>query len=192
MNPIWGFVVAIAGVVTGLAWRFERVRVGELNCFYKINHIHLRPLLDQIFIFARPLGTKWFLRFFLGIVLIWRTELIGTLIVVSVLSALIERGIKMIVRRPRPFRDHEKIILRQNPSPRDPSFPSGDATRIWFIFASILFGLHPTSILSLSIGLCAVVVSFGRVRLGVHYPLDVWAGTGLGFGLGMVWSGFVL
>jgi undecaprenyl-diphosphatase len=192
MSPIWGFVVAMAGVMTGLAWRFEGVREKEFNCSFRINHIQLRTFVDRIFIFTRPLGTKWFLISFLGFVLIWRTQLIGSLVVVSLLSALIERGIKIIIKRPRPFKDHEKIIVRQNPSPKDPSFPSGDATRIWFIFAAILFGFHPSLILSLLVGLCAVVVNFGRIRLGVHYPLDVWAGTGLGFGLGMVWSSFVL
>lgn len=41
-------------------------------------------------------------------------------------------------------------------------------------------------ILSIPIGICAVVMCFGRVMGGVHYPKDVVVGTILGIGMGVI------
>ena len=40
--------------------------------------------------------------------------------------------------------------------------------------------------LSVPVGICAVVMCFGRVLAGVHYPKDVIVGTVLGIGMGMI------
>jgi membrane-associated phospholipid phosphatase len=190
MSPLLGMAVAFVGVLTGLAWQFEWGLSKDLVWFNKINRTDLWAGLDRFLIFIRPLGTKWALLMVLALVLIWQFNVGGSLAIAALLTAIIERGIKIFIKRPRPFQDHEMIIVRQNPLPRDPSFPSGDATRVWFLFAAILFGIQPAQAWCVLAGLTAAIVSFGRVRLGVHYPLDVWAGTGLGFGLGMAWSSF--
>ena len=192
MIPIVGLAVAVVGLVTGLAWRFEWGRLKDLDYFLQINKMPLWIGLDRFLIFVRPIGTKWFLLLILVLVLIWRIEMFVSFTLAALITAVVERGIKILVRRPRPFLELEDATVRQNPLPQDPSFPSGDATRIWFIFAAILFGIHPSPIWSVLLGFCAVAVSFGRIRLGVHYPMDVWAGSGLGFGLGLVWSGLIL
>jgi membrane-associated phospholipid phosphatase len=54
-----------------------------------------------------------------------------------------------------------------------------------------VFGLSPSVAIMFFIGLSSILVSYGRIRLGVHHPLDVWAGSCLGFGLGLAWSSFV-
>jgi undecaprenyl-diphosphatase len=192
MIPIVGVAVAVVGVVTGLAWKSESVRSKDRVYFLQINKKQLWIGIDRFLIFVRPIGTKWFMLLILALVLIWRIEMVVSLTIAALITAAVERGIKVIVKRPRPYLENGSTIVRQNPLPRDHSFPSGDATRIWFIFAAILFGIHPSPIWSVLLGLCAITVSFGRIRLGVHYPLDVWAGTGLGFGLGLAWSGLVL
>lgn len=192
MSPVFGVAIAVVAVLTGLAWQFEWGRLKDLACFHEVNQMKLWVGVDKFLIFARPFGSNWFLILILTLVFIWRMELVVSLTIAVLITAVVERATKMIMKRPRPFEDHDRALVRQIPLPRDPSFPSGDATRIWFIFAAILFGLHPSPIWSVLLGLCAVAVSFGRVRLGVHYPLDVWAGTGLGFGLGITWSFFVL
>jgi membrane-associated phospholipid phosphatase len=192
MSPIVGIALAVVGVLTGLAWQIEWGRSKDLVYFLQINKKPLWVGLDRFLIFVRPMGTKWFLLLILALVLVWRIEMVVSLTIAALITAVVERGIKVTVKRPRPFLENESTIVRQNPLPQDPSFPSGDATRIWFIFAAILFGIHPFPIWSVLLGLCAVAVCFGRIRLGVHYPLDVWAGIGLGFGLGLAWSGLIL
>ncbi len=192
MSLFWGIVIAVVGVLTGLTWQFEKGRSKDLACFCKINQTAGWDTLDRLLILTRPLGTKWVLLIFLAIVFLWRLQVGGSLAIAALLVAGIERGVKLIIRRPRPFLDLEDVRVRQNPIPQDPSFPSGDATRVWFLFAAILFGIQPAPIWRVLACLCAAIVSFGRIRLGVHYPMDVWAGTGLGFGLGMAWSNFVM
>jgi len=70
--------------------------------------------------------------------------------------------------------------------PQNPSYPSGDAMRAWFLAIVIpcSFGLAwPAALMA---GIIATLLSLGRVVLGVHFPLDVIGGAGLGvFGAGL-------
>jgi undecaprenyl-diphosphatase len=192
MDSLWGIALAGAGVLGGLLWQLPWGRSRDLACFQTLNHLQIWAGFDRMLIFLRSLGTKWALMLFIGVVLVWDVELGISLTLAALLMAAIERGIKFLIKRPRPFVDHPGVIVRQNPEPKDPSFPSGDATRVWFILAALLFGIRPALFwIILTIG-CVAVVSLGRVRLGVHYPLDVFGGAGLGFGFGMIWSSIIL
>ncbi len=94
--------------------------------------------------------------------------------------AILEPLIKRLLRRPRPFLYLGGVTMAQPRRPTDPSFPSGDALRVWFLALLLpaVFGLGPGGLL-LACALAALV-SLGRVALGVHHPLDVLAGAGLG------------
>jgi membrane-associated phospholipid phosphatase len=191
MSYLLGTGIAILGVVTGLSWRFEWARSQDLAYFHKINAPILWRGIDSLVTLFRWLGTKWALLLYLGILLIWRFQIGISLTLAALITTGIESGIKLLIKRPRPFNENPDVALRQNPIPRDASFPSGDATRIWFIFATLVFGLSPGMITIFLVGLSALFVSYGRIRLGVHYPLDVWAGSALGFGLGLVWTSYI-
>jgi membrane-associated phospholipid phosphatase len=191
MNLLLGLLIAILGVVTGLSWRFEWVRSYDLIVFFKVNLAHVPKGLDKLVACARWLGTKWIFILYLGLLLIWDFPVGISISIAGLLTTGVEIGIKNLINRPRPFIDNKQVVLRQNPVPRDTSFPSGDATRIWFIFATLVFGLSPSVAIMVMIGLGSILVSYGRIRLGVHHPLDVWAGSCLGFGLGLAWSSFL-
>lgn len=97
-----------------------------------------------------------------------------------ILAALLERTIKMCIQRPRPFTDLPEVQMRQPNPPRDPSHPSGDTLRVWFLAIVFpwAFALPwPVTLLTCAI---AGILSLGRIALGVHYPLDVLGGAGLG------------
>lgn len=185
---ILGIGIASVGLLAGLSWHFESVKSIDQKIFEQINQPELRPGVDRLVVLTRWLGTKWTLMLFLGIILLLDLQTGITLVIAAAVTAGVERGIKFLIKRPRPFTTNTKAVLRQRPIPHDPSFPSGDATRIWFIFSSLAFGLHPGTLVMLFLVLCVLFVSFGRVRLGVHYPLDVLAGTALGLGMGLAWS----
>ncbi len=119
----------------------------------------------------------------------WKTGLVVG--VVFLLSALLESTIKKFVKRPRPFETITEIPVEQPRKPRDSSFPSGDCLRIWFLALTFPFIFHFSWFLILPSLLLAVFVSFGRIGLGVHYFLDVLAGTGMGvFFAGVFWLVF--
>lgn len=94
------------------------------------------------------------------------------------IAAAVERGVKMTFRRPRPYKALIGAEMRQPREPQDPSFPSGDALRVW-LFALALAAFLPNWA-SAGLFALAFIVSLGRTVLGVHYPLDVLAGSGLG------------
>ena len=107
---------------------------------------------------------------------------------------LLERMLKGRINRPRPFQAMpQEARMGQPRPPSDPSFPSGDALRVWLLAFTVARLLPPAWGWAL-VGL-ATLVSFGRIALGVHYPLDVLSGTGLGMiaaALAIVINGWLL
>lgn len=104
--------------------------------------------------------------------------------------AFLERLLKLTVKRQRPFSVLHDVRMFQPRQPQDPSHPSGDAMRVWYLTFVIpmAFGLP---LMALFLFCCvAVLISLGRIALGVHFPLDVIGGIGLGLigaGLYQLW-----
>ena len=63
------------------------------------------------------------------------------------------------------------------------SFPSSHSTLAFALAFSVLMFNRPLGILML---ILAVLVAWGRVYVGVHYPLDVLAGAFLGTGVSLI------
>ena len=90
------------------------------------------------------------------------------LIVTSVLVVVVKRA----VRRKRPALDIQASV-----PPDRFSFPSGH-TAAAFAVAVAMTGTMPLLVPPLL--LLAIIVGYGRMYLGVHYPLDVGAGAAVG------------
>jgi len=108
----------------------------------------------------------------------WKLGL-SALAVLGITSG-IEKLVKISFFRSRPFSDYEDIQMLQPREPVDPAFPSGDAMRIWFLALIISIALGNNLLFGIISILLAVVVSLGRMILGVHFLSDVLAGAGLG------------
>ncbi len=169
-----GFLLVIAG----LLHRTRTFSQWDAQTFLFL-HTRLRRY-SGFFRYIWPLGTTP-----VGIMLIliifitsWQAGLIVALL--YLITAIFERAIKLKVSRPRPFETLPGVVMSQPKNPRDPSHPSGDTLRVWFLalIFPLAFGL-PWPVLALTITV-ALTLSLGRIALGVHYPLDVVGGAGLG------------
>ena len=108
-----------------------------------------------------------------------KAALVG-LAAAGVTSALVNVGVKPLVRRERPpglttVRTH---VVRM---PTSASYPSGHAASA-FAFSSAVGGGMPE--LDSALRLAATTVAYSRVHTGVHYPGDVVAGAVVGAGIG--------
>jgi membrane-associated phospholipid phosphatase len=175
--------LAVLGVATGLSWRLPPISVLEDRAAVAWNRAPLPAILDQMLAGLRPLGSKWAWLAALGVLIIADVRSGLWLAAGAAGAALAERLTKSLVRRPRPFTRIPDIRLRQSSAPLDTSFPSGDAMRVWFVVCALELTLPEAPLLvRLAVWGAAVLVSLGRVRLGAHYPLDVWAGAWIGIG----------
>jgi undecaprenyl-diphosphatase len=90
---------------------------------------------------------------------------------------------KAIADRPRPYEVMAGAVLRQQPA-HGTSFPSSHTA----VTVAVVIALVPflaRSLAAAGIGY-AVLVGWSRVYLGVHYPLDVLGGAGIGLAAGGV------
>jgi len=91
----------------------------------------------------------------------------------------ITTGLKYAVNRPRPFVTYPDIIKKGNAGSK--SFPSGHTSSAFALATSISleypkwYFVAPSFIWSTTVG-------YSRMRLGVHYPTDVFAGAIVGAG----------
>src|SRR5215471_10974905 len=88
---------------------------------------------------------------------------------------------KVTANRPRPYEVVADAVLRQRPA-LGTSFPSSHtAVTVAVVIALVPF--LPRVLAGTAIAY-AVLVGWSRVYLGVHYPLDVLAGAGIGLAVG--------
>jgi undecaprenyl-diphosphatase len=90
---------------------------------------------------------------------------------------------KVVADRPRPYEVVAGAVLRQQPA-LGTSFPSSHtAVTVAVVIALVPF--LPRALAWVAIAY-AVLVGWSRVYLGVHYPLDILGGAGIGIAVGGV------
>jgi len=88
---------------------------------------------------------------------------------------------KVIADRPRPYETVAHAILRQQPA-HGTSFPSSHtAVALATAIALVPFVARPVAVVAI---VYAALVGWSRMYVGVHYPLDVLAGAGIGVAIG--------
>ena len=180
-QPQFALALLIAGFALsgcGLLYRTEICKRQDHQLF---NFLHMR--LSKKTSFFRtlwPIGKTPFMIAALGVLFFsgWSSGF-QAILFYSIIACL-ERLLKLNVKRQRPFSVLPDTRMFQPRQPKDPSHPSGDALRVWYLAFIIpaAFSL-PLAVLFLFCFL-ALLVSLGRIALGVHFPLDVIGGAGLG------------
>ena len=108
-----------------------------------------------------------------------RAGLVG-LAAVGITSAVVNAGVKPLVRRERPAR-LDSVRTHVVRMPTSASYPSGHSASA-FAFSTAVGGGLPE--LDAVLRLAATTVAYSRVHTGVHYPGDVVAGAVIGAGIG--------
>jgi len=121
-------------------------------------------------------------------VLVWiitphlASRFLFALLIAFAIELPLYRFLKIKIKRERPFRALDGVTKRIHP-PDHFSFPSGHTAGVFIIF---IVALHFFPFLGLSVLIWALLVGLSRVHLGVHFPLDVVAGSLIGLSCGQV------
>jgi membrane-associated phospholipid phosphatase len=99
--------------------------------------------------------------------------------VLGPIAIVVNYGIKLLVRRPRPALEGLPPL---GGAPSSLSFPSAHALSS-FAVATAMFRVDPATAAALVV---ALLLALDRPYLGMHYPSDVLAGAVLGVLLGLI------
>jgi undecaprenyl-diphosphatase len=130
-----------------------------------------------------PLGIVIVIVLATGFVVVWNRSVMPVAAGVAAAGAAwaLANLAKVIANRPRPYEVVAGAVLRQPPA-LGTSFPSSHtAVTVAVVIALVPF--LPRVLAGVAIAY-AVLVGWSRVYLGVHYPLDILGGAGIGIAVG--------
>ena len=167
-------------ILLGFIHMFDEVVSLEVSIVQYVQQISKRkPLLfffKEIWFFGRTSFAIILLVFLVCIN--WKTGMIATGVFLIIVG--IEYLIKTLYNRKRPYTAHQGIAMLQPLEPLDSSFPSGDTMRAWYLAMIIPVFAGDTAFFLTATICLAILVTLGRLVMGVHYLTDTLAGAGLG------------
>ena len=159
----------------------ERIQYIDDFVLNWIGRLHT-PILNKLMIFFSALGTKGVVWIIICVPFPFFDDTIVTgvnfIVAVGLTSAIGEGIIKHAVGRIRPCNklEYDDLLVRR---PDFYSFPSGHSASSFSVFAVAFFRCD--TLLWVGILILAVLISFSRIYLRVHYLTDVVCGILLGF-----------
>jgi len=172
-------LTATATITTSLLFVPDVVEA-DRQAFLSLNSMQ-EPILTDIFWTITVLGSLEFgFIWFGGLWLMRRSDLAAYVLIAVIMEVAIVTFMKETILRPRPYEAMMDVgwLYRQESW----SFPSGHAAGVFALCTVI--GLKVRRTLPL-VATIALAVAFSRVYIGVHYPLDVIAGSLIGILIGL-------
>lgn len=162
--------------------------------FYLVNNEWTSPMLDRIMpvlSVSGNLGVIWLV--LLGAIAAFGKKT-GREIALAGLAALAigfvsSELLKDLTMRPRPFLvlDHVRLLVS---APHSYAFPSGHATSSFAVASGVVLAgrklLKKVPLWGWGMLALAAAISYSRLYVGVHWPVDVAAGVMMGLGSGWV------
>jgi len=157
----WSIVHSLNAFLAGHDWIED-----PLLAYVQAAEVLFLGMLAVVCVFARP--RRW--------VGVRRAAVAGGLS--AGLGLLVGKLITEFVHRPRPFVAHRGALHLFASHAADASFPSDHATASVAIAVAILLrGKRSWGAVAM---VFALILAFGRVALGLHYPTDVLGGAAIG------------
>jgi len=167
-------------ILLGFIHFFEEIVSLDVSIVRYVQQISkLKPLLfffKEVWFFGRTSFALILLAFLICIN--WKTGLIAAGVFLIIVG--IEYLIKTLYNRKRPYTAHQGIAMLQSLEPLDSSFPSGDTMRVWYLALIITTSAGDNIFFLTATISLAILVTLGRLVMGVHYLTDTLAGAGLG------------
>lgn len=153
----------------------------NVKLFRGINRKRSR-FLDIFYKYFFRLGKSYTLPLFLPVFFIYgKWEAIIHLTVSLLITGVVMPAIKYTFRHQRPSKLLDDVYLLEPVGFK--SFPSADAAYAFTLFSVMLF--YGSWWIILLMFVYAVLIGYGRVYMGAHFPLDVMVGSFIGFSAGI-------
>ncbi|MGC9007015.1 MAG: phosphatase PAP2 family protein [Sulfurihydrogenibium sp.] len=154
----------------------------NVKLFYAINH-RRNPFLDKFYKYFFYMGKTHSLPIYLLLYYIFTgTSAFKHLFVSLIITGIMMPSIKYIFRHKRPSSLLENVYLLEPVSLK--SFPSADSAYVATLFCVSLF--YGSFLLSGILFILMLIIGYGRVYMGAHFPLDVLVGYSLGIVAGLI------
>ncbi|SHK27156.1 phosphatase PAP2 family protein [Thermocrinis minervae] len=144
--------------------------------FYLINHTR-HPLLDGFFSWFYIFGKGWVLIPAFMAVLVFYRECTKTFLLSAAIMELLVGTLKYILDQKRPLSLLNDVYTLSERLYHH-SFPSGD-TATAFLVLAFFYG-RVNRYIRLLLLAYALLIAYGRVYSGVHFPIDVFVGALIG------------
>jgi len=171
----------------------NRIDEWDQKIIVKYNGIGGKPvtyILKFLSFFGRETIWIFLIAFYL---FIWYDPfLLANLVAIFLTGLLLILAIKQTVNRSRPFDKLEKDKLKVlEKKPRSKSFPSWHSYNIVAYGLLIGFFFLKSPLITINMQVLAIIISFSRIQLGVHYPSDVIFGYFIGI-IGFLFSIYIV